>query len=243
MEPSDTRPGATDAHATDVAAGAGGAEAKQAQTTATADPVLEFAHKATGRKFGSVDEAQKAISNLNSMVGDRTLAETRKKAERGERFDRVVEGYAKAHGLSFEAAQTELDSLAEAKQEARAAQTDDSDVKKELGTVKERLDVADLLTSHPEAKHVLDDLKSLAKAKGVSIQEAYEASTVLQTAAKSMAQSSDKDNGGSTTMSPSRKLQSTQTNQRVAEAKERFEKSRTSDNADALVEAALGGKR
>lgn len=57
---------------------------------------VQFAEKALGREFTSVEEAEKAIKNLNSFVGDQTISKQRKALENAAKqadvtFDEVVE--------------------------------------------------------------------------------------------------------------------------------------------------------
>ena len=57
--------------------------APQADLKPEAKPeAVQFAERALGREFGSVEEAEKTIKNLNSLVGDQTVASQRKALEK-----------------------------------------------------------------------------------------------------------------------------------------------------------------
>lgn len=57
--------------------------APQADLTSEAKPeAVQFAERTLGRKFDSVEEAEKTIKNLNSLVGDQTVSSQRKALEK-----------------------------------------------------------------------------------------------------------------------------------------------------------------
>lgn len=236
-----TRPKDSDASAHDVETEAGSEEAKPSSDKAEGSDVLGFLNRTLKREFASEEEAVKSLTELNGRVGDRSLADLRKKAETADNFDALVEGYAEEQEMSVEDAREELLSLAQgAKKKTSSSRSDaDSGESKRLAEVEIRLDLADLLVTFPEAKLVLEDLKDLAKARGVSLQEAYRSSKGLQAAARSMASSSDKDNKGTVTH-PSGRIGATPSSRKVQEAVDSYKKERSNDTADKMVKAALG---
>jgi hypothetical protein len=236
------KPTTTDAGTNGAAAPAGGTDVGKGTDRQDGDSaVLTFLKEATGREFSSKEEALKSVKNLNSMVGDQSIADLRKKADLGSKFEKLVSGYAKTQGLEPDEARADLMALIEGdgggEADARVAEAMSS-----VSKIEQRLDLADLLAANPEAKHVIDDVKDLAKARGISFQEAYGGSKALQSAAKQLAASMTKDGGQPSSSNPSGRLAANTQGKDYQSALEAFEKNRTGGNAEALVAAALFGK-
>ncbi len=229
------QPNTPDAQASVDAAGAGGTEAVQASEAAKTAIALDKLSEALGRKITDPEEAIKAVKNLHSLVGDRTIADLRKKAESHETFEQLVEGYAKEEGLKPEEARKYLSDLAKGSAPLRDERVDK--VLDEVSSLKMQLQEKDFLADHPEAKSVLKELKALAAAGGQSLSEAYE-SSALKAMATRAAASEEREKMGSSlrpsgrTGVPSGKLK---------EAMERIKTDRSGDALDAAVKAALGG--
>lgn len=228
------QPNTPDAQASVDAAGAGGTEAVQASEAAKTAIALDKLSEALGRKITDPEEAIKAVKNLHSLVGDRTIADLRKKAESHETFEQLVEGYAKEEGLKPEEARKYLSDLAKGSAPLRDERVDK--VLDEVSSLKMQLQEKDFIADHPEAKSVLKELKALAAAGGQSLSEAYE-SSALKTMATRAAASEEREKMGSSlrpsgrTGVPSGKLK---------EAMERIKTDRSGDALDAAVKAALG---
>ena len=238
------RPNATDPGASGAGASGGAAEVRPSGDKPNgSDPVLSFLKETTGRDFASIDEAKKSVQHLNSMVGDKSISEMKKRAELGETFEKVVKGYAKENGMSAEAARADLLALMESEDggkngDGKSTQQATPEAAK-IAELEQRLDLADLLKAHPESANVLDDLRDLAKARGTTLQATYEASKLLQGAAKAAAASNSKD-GLPSSVTPSNRLSATDRSRALEDAQSAFEKDRSEKNANALVAAALG---
>lgn len=231
----DSQPNTPDAQASVDAAGAGGTEANQASEAAKTAIALDKLSEALGRKITDPEEALKAVKNLHSLVGDRTIADLRKKAESHETFEQLVEGYAKEEGLKPEEARKYLSDLAKGSAPLRDERVDK--VLDQVSSLKAQIEEKDFLADHPEAKSVLKELKAVAAAGGQSLSEAYE-SSALKAMATRAAASEEREKMGSSlrpsgrTGVPSGKLK---------EAMERIKTDRSGDALDAAVKAALGG--
>lgn len=232
----------------DVTAGEGGKEAKNPEVQAKAeDGTLAFLKQTLGRDFKDIADAEKTIKSLNSMVGDRAISELRRDAKLGGEFKKVVEGYAKENGMSFDDAQAELLSMADEKVESTPSDADSrkvdealSNVTKEISSLKERQERDDLIRKHPESEHVMSELVTIAKATGKSLSEAYESSETIKVAARTIAESRDRNSKGSV-MSPSGQL-SEGKNKVVSDAVDALKANRTRANEIKLVEIVLGTK-
>lgn len=205
--------------------------------------VLAFLKETTGRDFPNIDEAAKSVKSLNAMVGDQAVAELRKSADLGKTFDKALKAYAKQQGVSEEEAKSDFLALVKGDENGSGADpaADVSELKKDVGSVKERLDQADLIAAHPEASHVLGDVKDLAKARGLSLEEAYKSSAALQAAAKGIAATKAKEARPSSP-GPSGRLAPNMNGKDFESALSAFKEKRTGANAEALVATALGLK-
>lgn len=127
---------------------------------------LSFFERATGRKFNSVDEAEKYLKNLNSMVGDGRIAEQRKKAEFA---DAILIQYANERGLSVEQAQAELSNLVTPSKKAQPVSMPEVARDPRVDQMEEEL----FLTKTPEAAIHIEKIRRYAKAGSLSLKEAY----------------------------------------------------------------------
>jgi CHASE3 domain sensor protein len=240
MNDETTQPKDSDASALDVEAEAGSEEAKTYSDKADGTDVLGFLSRTLKRDFASLEEAGKSLTELNSRVGDRAIAETRKKAELAGTFDALVEGYAEEQGKSVTDAREELLALAQSKKKSSSNTGANAQPEsKRLAELELRLDLADLLVTNPEAKHVVDELKDIASVKGVSLQEAFRSSKAIQAAAKALSSSGDKNTKGTVTH-PSSRTGVAQPNRKTQESVDAYKKERTHENADRMVRNALG---
>lgn len=239
MNNAHSRPAGTDPSAMDVMAEGGQAEASaNSEQAGETKPTLEFLSRTLGREFSSLEEAEKSLANLNSLVGDRSIAELRSKAELASNFEGLVQGYAAENGMAYEDARAELMSLAgsDGGSGSQASQHSQDDV----AAIKQRLDRQDLLEAHPEAQSVYDDVIDLANARGLTLLEAYESSAAIQTAAKQLASSRDRNARG-TVLPTSQRIPGVDPNQKVREAVQDYRNNRRSgEAADTLVATALG---
>ena len=228
------QPKSPDAEASVDAAAAGGTEAVQASEAAKSAIALDKLSEALGRKITDPEEALKAVKNLHSLVGDRTIADLRKKAETHETYEQLVTGYAKEEGITPDEARKALGELAR-----NAAPPRDERVEKvldEMSALKMQLQEKDFIADHPEAKSVLKELKALAAAGGQTLSEAYESSSLKDIVAKAAA-SEEREKSG-TSLRPSNRAGVA--SDKVKNALERLKTDRSGDAQDRAVKAALG---
>lgn len=230
----DSQPKAPDAQAGASAdAGAGGAEANQQSEAAKAAVDLKKLSEALGREVKDVDDALKAVKNLHGMVGDRTIADLRKKAEAHDTLENLVRGYAEEEGLELEEARKQLSQLAKSKV-SKDERVDG--VLKEISDLKLQLQEKDFLDSHPEAKALVKELKTMAQATGQSLADVYESSSLKELATKAAA-SGERDNKGTSVRPQGRQMPQSD---RAKEALERLKHDRSGDAQDNYVKAVLG---
>lgn len=234
MDPLNPQPNPPDAQATVDGAGAGGKEAGKGSEAAKAAVELERLSEALGRKITDPDEAIKAVKNLHGMVGDRTIADLRKKAEAHETLEALIEGYAQEEGIKPEEARKALSDMARNSKPPKDERVDT--VLKEMSDLKLQLQEKDFLSEHPEAKSVMKELKALAAQSGQSLAEAYESSALKNLAAKAAA-SEEREKMGSS-FRPSNRHGAP--SDKVKNALERLKNDRSGDAQDNAVKAALG---
>lgn len=165
------------------------------------DEVLSFLSQTLKREFKTREDAQKSLDNLNSLVGDNAVAELRAKAADADAFQQVIKAYAASEGITVEEARKELITgsntapMIEEKPvvpQAPASQPDAA-LAAQVEKMALRLQEKDLLEAYPEAKHVLDEVKTMAKLSGKEMKEFYEGSS-LKTAAVAAKEKETKDN-------------------------------------------------
>lgn len=166
------------------------------------DEVLSFLNGVLKRDFKTREEAQKSIDNLNSMVGDNAVAELRTKAADADAFNKVIQAYAKSEGITIEEAKKELitgsstptmEEIKPVENTPAAAPAADTKQNERVDMLYARMQEKDLLEAYPEAKHVLDEVKAMAKLTGKEMKEYFEGSA-LKTAAIAASEKEKKDN-------------------------------------------------
>lgn len=181
------QPQETSQEATDKG-GTGSDVSTQKDSSSATDPnkeVLSLVEGVLGRKFDSVDDVKKTLTNLNSLVGDQVVARAREDAKL---FDTFVSKWASSEGKTVEEAKRFWADMLTAK----AVQT--APVKKsnqpeppvedkrydktnaEVDELKSRLDRSDLLAKYPYAAEVQEEMAIVAKQKGISQLDAFEKS-------------------------------------------------------------------
>jgi hypothetical protein len=141
--------------------------AANAVSAAAADPTQEamrLVAEATGRKFTSVEEAKKFLTNLNKMVGNPRLRED------AELMDTIAAKYAEENKLTRREAREKLAELAGS---APVRQWTDDDVSPVLQAKVERLETEAFLARNPEAEGHLEKVRSYARATGKELADAY----------------------------------------------------------------------
>lgn len=128
---------------------------------------LSFFERATGRKFNSVDEAEKYLKNLNSMVGDGRIAEQRKKAEFA---DAILVQYANERGLSVEQAQAELSNLVTPSRKTQPVSVPEPVRDPRIDAMEEEL----FLSKTPEATQHIEKIRRYAKASSLPLKDAFQ---------------------------------------------------------------------
>lgn len=146
----------------------GSAPAADQPTKAEAKPTEKsaevlFAEEALGREFTSKEEAQKALKNLNSMVGDQTISKQRK----------AVERIATQANLTPDELYEVLDNPAPSEIVETAAPsiqpTPASNESKRLT----RLEVEEVVKNDPDASAIRDTLFAKSLASGTPAQEIW----------------------------------------------------------------------
>jgi hypothetical protein len=137
-----------------------------------ADPVkeakpseLKVIEEATGRDFGgNIDEAKKYLTNLNSLVGDQTVAKQRK----------ALEKLAQQANLTpnelLEVIETQNIQVPTEQPAPEAPRTPDPSVSRLT-----RLEVNDLIAKQPDAESIKDTLFAEALATGKPVEEIWNA--------------------------------------------------------------------
>jgi len=136
-------------------------------------PAQEALKEIFGQEI-TLEEAKKKVGGLKSLVGDQKVAEYRQKAEAYDDLlnkinsgDSYVEKYARDNNVTTEEAASEIGAIRRSFEESQVENT-------RLNRLEEKL----FLTEHPEAKPYLDDISVMAKAKGVSLDEALKLPTI-----------------------------------------------------------------
>jgi len=140
---------------------------------------LKIIEKATGRRFESIDEAEKYLKNLNGLVGDYSIAKQR---ERAELFDATVSTIAHDQGISEEDARKYIEDSVKPQRKQlipKASQRKEQDVQissreSELQSRLEEVERKTFLQETPEAKKYMDKVDKYAKAYGLPLQAAFE---------------------------------------------------------------------
>lgn len=164
----------------------------------TVDEVLTVLNETLKRDFKTREEAVKSLTNLNSMVGDNAIAELRKKAEDASNFDAIVKAYAASEGKTPDQARLEL--LNEIKvqktpanETVRTSDTTGTATDQRLKALELELQEERLLKAHPEAKHVLKELKDLSGIySGKTLTAIYQDSSLKDMATKASAYEQEK---------------------------------------------------
>ena len=235
MDPLNPQPNPPDAGPTVDGGAAGGTEAGKGSEAAKSAVELERLSEALGRKVSDPEDALKAVKNLHSLVGDRTIADLRKKAESHDTYEALVTAFAKDEGITPEESRKRLDGMAKS-----SAPQKDERVDALQETVKNLVlqnQEKDFLLEHPEAKSVLKELRAIAAAGGQTLSEAYESSSLKGIVARASA-SEEREKMGSSFRPSGR---SGVPNGKVSAAIERLKTDRSGDALDAAVKAALGG--
>ncbi len=233
MDPNTPNPD-PNAQATVDAAGAGAPKAGAGSEAAKAAIELAQLSQVLGREFKDPEDAMKALKNLHSLVGDRTIADLRKRAETHDTYEALVNGYAKEEGIKPEEARKHFAELAQGSAPPKDERVDA--LQKTVENLVLQNQEKDFLLEHPEAKSVLKELKALAAQGGQSLSEAYESSS-LKTIVARAAASEEREKMGSS-LRPSHKAGTPST--KVKDAMDRLKSDQSGDAKDKAVAAALG---
>lgn len=181
---------------TDTSEGKSPDVSTQATSSPATDPnqeVIKLLETTTGRKFSNLEDFQKYVSGLNSLVGDQAIAKAREGAKLWETFSSK---WAEQEGQTLDEAKKYLAEQllsgelkaqkSEAKEQPKAEPKEQPKAEpiiksSEIDKISERIDKltdaqerSALKERYPEAKEVLDEIAIIAKQKGVSYVEAYE---------------------------------------------------------------------
>lgn len=154
----------------------------QDASTSSADFSKAEIEEILGRRFPSKEEALKTLKNLNSLVGDQTIAEARKKAEA---YNNLVKATAEQLGSTEEYAdlylQGKVPSVDNESSVVAPKGTDeiaDFVARTKVSELELELQKERLLKKYPEAENVLGELVDLAKSRKASLLETYEKSSL-----------------------------------------------------------------
>ena len=201
QKPTESSP-ETSKEATDKV-GPGSDVSTQKDSSSATDPnkeVLSLVEGVLGRKFDTVDDVKKTLSNLKSLVGDQAIAKTREDAKL---YDSFVNRWASTEGKTVEEAKkfwadTLTGNAPAVKVEAPVKKSNQPETPvvdirvdktaSEVEELKSRLDRSDLLGKYPYAAEVQEEIAIIARNKGISQIEAFEKSPL-----KSLAENKAKE--------------------------------------------------
>lgn len=144
-------------------------QADPVHTEATKSPEILFAERTLGREFASVEEAEKAVKNLNSFVGDQTVSSQRKALEKiasqaNMSTNELIE-YLATQDISTPQATPDESQVAEP---AQVRNVPDMNTQRLV-----RVEVNSFLKDTPEAQAVRDQLFAKALASGKPVDEVW----------------------------------------------------------------------
>jgi hypothetical protein len=221
---------------------------KDSSQTPVANPnaeALKLVEASTGRKFDDIDAAKKYLSNLNSLVGDQSVADAR---EKSKLFDLFVGKWAESSGETVDKAKQfwadQLIAKPVTQPSPRTETKVDTQTPREMEELKaqvNKLDAArqqsDLLAKYPFAAEVKDEVAIIAKEKGISQLEAFEQSPL-----KALSETKSKeDSQKSPVVTPSNKINFDQKKVQELGARVLSQKATDADR-QALVQEVLGIK-
>jgi len=140
---------------------------------------LSLIETSTGRKFNNIGEAEKFLTNLNSLVGDQNIAKAR---EAQEVLTNLSKKFGKTDVKELETYFTNLvlEQIQEKTVEKTQAEPAKVGTDPEFLTRLEQLEHSNQLLAlekkYPDASEVSNEVALIAKAKGVSYIEAFESS-------------------------------------------------------------------
>lgn len=149
----------------------GGDGSSTAGQPPAADPAAQEAtlkelNRIHGRTFGSLDEAQKHVAHLNSLVGNPRLRED------AQLMDTFTKQYASEKGISVDEARKEIETQLKSQPTAPAANTTHS-MSPADATRLERLERNEFLRGHPEAAEHIDKIAKYAKSNDMEYEAAF----------------------------------------------------------------------
>ncbi len=179
----------TDVEAQGTDAAAGNEDVKPESTDASTDsqPEANAFEQGVKQVFGEEMDAEAAIKklqNLNSLVGDQTVAAARKKADT---YDNLIERASTEQGVSKEEVQARIEEAltAQAGQTAPAAtvqaqptapaNTGDALLRKQVADLTRSNQTSQLLTKYPEAQQILETVQGDWDASGPDMTQIFEA--------------------------------------------------------------------
>lgn len=173
--------------------GSGPDVSTQKDSSSATDPnkeVLSLVEGVLGRKFDTVEDVKKTLSNLNSLVGDQAVAKAR---ENAQLFDKFVEKWASNEGKTVEEAKKFWADTLTAKEADIPLSTKKPEVKSqkpeptmedtridktasEIEELRTKFERSELLAKYPYAAEVQEEIAIVAKQKGISQLDAFEKS-------------------------------------------------------------------
>jgi len=143
------------------------------------DGLLKLIGDSVSRTFATREEAQKFLTNLNSLVGDQAVAKTREEAKA---YEALVQRFAGESGKSVEEVKRffadELIKGSQQKTETKPI-VDNTKIEKvssEVEELRSELQKQQLLGKYPAAAEIQEEIAILARQKGISQLAAFEGS-------------------------------------------------------------------
>lgn len=142
---------------------------------------LQLIETSTGRKFENVEEAQKFLQNLNSLVGDQSVAKAR---EAQKALDSLTQKFGKTPAeievaltnFVIEATKSKAEPVIKPNVENNPAPAIGKELDERLAELEDFRQLTALKDKYPAAVEVKDEIAAVAKARGISWVEAFESS-------------------------------------------------------------------
>lgn len=204
---------------------------------------LTAINKVSGREFKSIDDFEKHYKNLNSLVGDQSIVETKKKAEELDTYTSMLKPLAEAEGVSIatyvellnkNAKGEDLSKFSTAKEyeQTKMANEELGQLKSRLSELEGELTRSKLEKINPKAGEYFDDFTAWAKGKGLeATPENFQKSPFMASV------EADRNREDSSVLETNPRITSSKTElDRFSEA---YRKNPTEENAKKMVAAKM----
>lgn len=138
---------------------------------------LRLIETSTGRKFDKLEDAEKFLTNLNSLVGDQNVAKAREAQEiltnLSKKFGKTDIKELETYLADVVVSQTQQKPEEPVKKE-QAQPVQDPNMLSRLEQLEHSNQLLELERKYPKASEVADEVALIAKAKGISYVDAFE---------------------------------------------------------------------